>query len=237
MVVVEQGIQGVASVAQLRHDQRIFQNLRQRYTLFRRQRVLRSRDNNQFIAMNHLRIEPIVRNRQGNYAEIHHVLKNRFQDARVIGALDAHGNIRIIAFKLREDLGQDVEARALIGAHDNLAARDSLGFGNLGENRFALLQRLLGILEKQFAGGSEGDASARAVEQAGAYFFFKCANLGGNGGLGGGTLFCGAGETGESGDLQENFELIEVHRVLASDTITSSRQWRKRNPSRGKAPP
>src|SRR5208337_886733 len=229
VMVIEQGVEGVAGVAEFGQNQWIGRDLGHGDALLRRERMTRSRDHHEFVAVNHLRLESVVGHGQRDHAKVHHVLDNRLENPGVVGTPDAHGDVGIVALELREYLGQDVQAGAFIGAHHNFAAGNALGLGDLGEDRLAPLQRLFGILEKQFAGCGERDASARAVEQAGAYFFLQRTDLGGNGGLGAKTLLRRAGETGEARYFQENFELIEVHRVLVSDTIASLRQSRKEN--------
>src|SRR5437588_10467632 len=107
--------------------------------------MLGRRNYDQFIAMNHLRLEPIIIHWKRHDAEVHYIFENRFQNPRVIGALDTHGNVWIVAFKLREHFGQNVEASAFIGTDDNFAAGHALGLGNFVEDSLALLDRLLSI--------------------------------------------------------------------------------------------
>ncbi len=173
--------------------------------------MARGHDHHQFVAMNHLRFQPVVGHGQRDHAKVDHVLQDRLEDPGIVGALDAHGHIRIVAFELREHLGQDVQAGAFIRSHHNFAAGHALGFGNLGEDRLAPLDRLLGILEKQFARCGERDAASGAVEQTSADFFFQRADLRRDGGLGAKTLLRRAGEAGEPRHFEKNFELIEVH--------------------------
>jgi len=97
-----------------------------------------------------------------------------------------------------------VEAGALICSYHNFAAGHAFGFGDLIEDDLAALERLLGILEEEFAGSGERDAASRAVEQASAYFFFEGANLGGDGGLRAKTLLRCAGEAGEARYFEED---------------------------------
>ena len=162
-------------------------------------------DGDEQIAVNHLGFEAVVIDGERDDAEVDGVFENRFEDSRIVGALDADRDAGIVALELGEDLGEDVEAGAFVGADDDFAARDALGFGDLGEDIFAVLDSFFGVLIKELAGGGDGDAASRAVEEAGADLFFEGANLRGDGGLRTEALLGGAGKAGEARDLQENF--------------------------------
>ena len=95
-----------------------------------------------------MRFEAVVGDGQRDYTEVHRIFEDGIENARVVGALDADGDVRIITFELRENLGEDVQASAFICADDDFAAGNALGFGDLSEDGFAAVESLLGILEK-----------------------------------------------------------------------------------------
>ena len=175
--VVEERFERIAGVARLWDHQRIGGNLCDGRALLGRQRVPGRRDDHQLVAVDHHALQPVVGHRQRDDAKIHGVLHDRLQDLRVVRALDADSHVGIVTFELREDLGQDVQAGAFVGAYDDRAARHVLGFGDGRQYRFAGLDRLFGIFHKQFPGDCQRDPAAGTVEQSGTDLFFERANL------------------------------------------------------------
>ena len=106
--------------------------------------MLRRSDDYKFVAMNQHNGQPGVGHGQGNDAEVHGVIDYRFQDLGVVRAFDIHTDVGVLLFKLGENLGQDVKARALVGADYNLAARHALGFGDAGQHGLAGSHHLFG---------------------------------------------------------------------------------------------
>ena len=155
VMVIEQGIERITSVAKFGHDQWICRNLNHGNAFLRGERMMRSSNHDKFIAMNHLRFEPVVGHRQGNDAKVDYIFEDCIENSGVVRPLDIHGDIRIVALKLRKHLWQNMEAGAFIGSHNNFAAGHTLGFGNLVEDGLAALQCFFGVLEEQFAGRSK----------------------------------------------------------------------------------
>jgi hypothetical protein len=82
------------------------------------------------------------------------------------------------------------------------------------------IESVLNILLKRFAGSGAGNFAARAVEQLGADFFLKSANLRRDSRLSPETLLRRPRERGVPGHFEEGFELVEVHESAQRSAIS-----------------
>ena len=114
----------------------------------------------------------------GHEAEVDRVVDDRVENLAVVGAGDVDGHVRVLLLELGEDLGEDVQAGAFIGAHDDLSPGYAFGFGNRGQDGLAGFKNFFSIFLEQLAGGGDGDFAAGAVEQLGADFFLQGSDLG-----------------------------------------------------------
>lgn len=129
-------------------------------------------DDDQLVAMNRDDGEARVGDGEGNYAEVDGVIDDALESLGVIGALDADGDFGIGALEFGEDLGEDVEAGAFVGADNEFAAGNALGLRDGDADRLAGLDGFLCVFQEQLSGLGEGDFATRAVEQASANFLF-----------------------------------------------------------------
>src|SRR5579862_7155546 len=186
--------------------------------------MLRWSDDDLFVAMNGDDGETGVGDWQGDNAEVDGVIDHAFEGFGVIGALDTDGYFRIGPFELGEDLGKNVETGAFVGADDEFAPRNALGFRNGDAYRPASLDGLLGVFQEKLAGLCKGDLATGAIEQASANFLFERANLRRHGGLSAEAFFRSSREGTEASDLQECLQLVEVHVDAALAPTTGERQ-------------
>jgi hypothetical protein len=149
--------------------------------------------------------------RKRDDAEVHGVLDHRFEDPRAFGSRNAHRDAWIGLLELGEHFGQHVQASALVGAHDDLAARDALHLRQSGDDVSTSIEDAFGILQEDFPSRSQRNTGARAVEELDANLFLDCADLGRDRRLGAETSLCSARKAVMSRDLDERIELIEIH--------------------------
>ncbi len=98
-------------------------------------------------------------------------------------AVDADVDLRITALKLGENIREKIEAGGFVGAEDERALHDIAAVGDDLNGFIAEAEKALGVLEKDFASGSELDGFGGAVEKSGAISLFELADLGADGGL------------------------------------------------------
>src|SRR5215467_7832368 len=94
------------------------------------ERVIGRRDDDELVAVDGNDGEASIRNWEGNDAEVDGVVDDGFQRLCVIRALDADGDIRVLALEVSEDFGKDVQAGAFIGADDDFTTGYTFGFGD-----------------------------------------------------------------------------------------------------------
>ena len=121
--------------------------------------------------------QTIVADGQRDDTEIHRILDDRLQNFCVVGAGNADRNIRVLFLEMCKDFGKDMQASPFVSTDDDFAPGNALGFGDCGYCGFSRVQRVFGEFQEQFAGCGERYLSAGAVEQFGADFFLKRANL------------------------------------------------------------
>ena len=146
-----------------------------------------------------------IGDRHGHEAEVDRVIDDRVENLAVVGAGDVDRNVRVLLLELGEDLREDVQAGAFIGAYDDLAAGHAFGFGDRGQDGLAGFKNFFSIFLEQLAGGGDGDFAAGTVEQLGADFFLQGADLGGDGRLCAKALLRRAGERAVARDLEKRF--------------------------------
>ena len=161
---------------------------------------------------------------KGNHAEVDRVVDDGFENLAVVGALDVYRDIGILLFEVGKNIGQDVQAGALVRTHNDFAAGHALHLGNGDEHRLAGVESVLDIFLKGLARGGERYLAAGAVEQFGADFFLQPANLRRNGRLSAETLLRRARERRVPRHFEERFELVEVHKEALSRQLSAVSQ-------------
>src|SRR5215471_2548268 len=156
--------------------------------------MMRGRNHNQLISMDEHYGQTVVIDGKGNDPEIDGIVDDGLENLGIIGALNVDRHFGVLLLELRENVRQDVEASALVCPDDDLAARNTLHFGDRDHHGFARIERFLNVLEERLSGGSEGDLAAGAVEELGSNLFLNATDLRGDGGLRAEALLCGTGE-------------------------------------------
>ncbi len=135
------------------------------------------RNDDQLVAMNIHHRQALVIHRSGDYAEIHGVFNDRFQNFGAFQPADLDANIGIKLFEFGKNFRQDVETSAFIGPDNDFSPRNALHFRHGGKHGFAGLKGVLRVLLKNFARARECDLAAAAVKQTRTNFFFHGADL------------------------------------------------------------
>src|SRR5712692_612231 len=134
-----------------------------------------------FVDVVHLQIGRL--DGQSDDADVGGAVFDALQDLVAEIAVNADVHQRVAALKFRKDIGEQVEASGFVGAEDDRALNHVAAVGNDLNGFVAQAEQLFGILEKNFAGGSQIDGLGGAVEEAGFVGLFELANLGTDGGL------------------------------------------------------
>lgn len=130
-------------------------------------------------------------------------------------AVDADLHLGIAALKLGENIRKQIEAGGFVSAENERALDDITAVGHELNGFVAKAEETLGVLEEDFAGGSELDGLGGAVQQAGAIGLFELANLRADSGLRAKNFLPGSRETLELGNVDESGKLIKVHSQVA----------------------
>ena len=80
-------------------------------------------DQHQFVPVNKDDGQTGIADRHRHEPEVHRVIDDRIENLAIVGTSDVDCHIGILFLELGEYFGEDVQASAFIGAHNDLAAR------------------------------------------------------------------------------------------------------------------
>ena len=207
----EKFVEHLTGEAGAREDKRLLGNFGEGDLGAMSERVLGADHEAQTIFVNvvHLQIRRL--DGQGDDANIDGAILHALKDLVAEVAVDADVHQRIAALKLRENIGEQIEAGGFIGAEDDRALDYVAAVGNDLDGFVAQAEQLLGVLEKDFTGGGQLDGLSRAVQEPGFVGLFKLANLRTDSGLRAEDFLACARKTLQFGHENKSCKLIEVH--------------------------
>src|SRR4029077_11778376 len=89
--------------------------------------------------------------------DIHRTVFDALQNLVTEIAIDADVDLRVFALKFRKNVGEEIETGSLIGAKDDRTLDDVAAIGYDLNGFVAQAKQAFGVIEEDFAGGSELD--------------------------------------------------------------------------------
>ena len=131
--------------------------------LFVSKRVLGRSNEDEFVLVNHLDVQTGVLDRKGDNSEFDLAVEDRLDGFGTLGADDVEGNARVLALEVREEAGQYVESRRIIGADGKGAARGALKVAHGKKDMAEAAKGLFGKRLEDATGCGKGYLAAAAL--------------------------------------------------------------------------